>query len=96
MTPDIEKAKILQASLDLRDAEIDNDKWRGPNEGPCPICKERGLIQVDSCIRYCMCRTGREKKREWFSLPAADRAPFEAAHPTVPDAEDLAVRKRGA
>ena len=94
MAPDIDKARILQASLDLRDAEAESN--HRINQGPCRLCHDRGILQVDGCVRYCLCQTGREKKREWLSFPAADRAPFEAQVPTLPDQEDLAVRKRGA
>jgi hypothetical protein len=95
MPPDIDKARILQASLDLRDAEAEG-KPRLGNDGPCRICHDRGILSQEGCVRYCMCRTGREKKREWLAFAAADRAPFEEQVPTLPDAEDLAVRKRGA
>jgi hypothetical protein len=52
------------------------------------------MVRTGNGIRYCLCRTGREKKKEWLALPAVDRAPFEAECPTLPDAND--VVRRGA
>ena len=90
---DIQKARILKEALDKHYAEIAPSRLCGPN-APCPACKDVGLIQVDSCIRYCTCNIGREKKREWLAHPALDRAPFEAEVPTLPDAEELGLRGR--
>jgi hypothetical protein len=88
MSADIDTARILQGVLE-REASP-----RGPDEGPCPVCEEHGMVRTGNGIRYCLCRTGREKKKEWLALPAVDRAPFEAECPTLPDAND--VVRRGA
>jgi hypothetical protein len=96
MAADIERARALQGLLDLtwEREGIDGDHRLGLNEGPCRLCQEHGMIREGPGVRYCLCRTGREKKREWLALPAEDRAPFEAHYPTLPDADDLAQRRR--
>jgi hypothetical protein len=55
----------------------------------CHICDDYGIIRECTGVRYCMCPTGREKKREWLKLPDTERALFEASSPTLPDAGDL-------
>jgi hypothetical protein len=59
----------------------------GPGDIRCRVCDDRGLVAQAGGVRYCLCRTGREKKREWLALPGGERAPFEAEVPTLPDQE---------
>ncbi len=77
MAADIDTRRILAKILCEGPAEP--AKW-------CEACEGVGLVAIGRAVRYCLCPEGRRKKAYWLSLPAEERAEYEAEIPTLPDA----------